>query len=193
MLNDIIEVYNVFKNPDEVVRLSKQQKYYSLEEYKKLTNQEIEFRGKRTLPLSKIDKDLHKKVSNSIIINLLRESLKNNTEISYTFLVDIKCHFHYMTEEDVFDDSWWHTDGGGIIMAGLVYLNKNPKQNSGTMLKKDGQEIHFKNEFNKGIMYWPTYEHSPEISAGFGKNINTGRLSILFYIEDLTLKLKAKS
>jgi glutaredoxin len=192
MLNDIIETYGVFKNPDEVVRIAKQQKYYSLEEYKKQSNQEISFCGKRTLPLLEIDKDLHKKISNSIVISLLQESLKNNTKISYNFLIDIKCHFHYMTEEDVFDDSWWHTDGGGIIMVGLVYLNKNPKQNSGTMLKKDGQEIHFKNEFNKGIMYWPTYEHSPEISAGFGKNIDTGRLSILFYIEDLTLKLKGQ-
>ena len=56
--------------------------------------------------------------------------------VSITCAADL--YFHYMTKKFIADESWYHSDPR--LYAGVVYLQKNPPPNTGTVIIKDGKK-----------------------------------------------------
>lgn len=63
----------------------------------------------------------------------------------------------YSLEKDA-----WHTDTDGCKYAGIVYLNKYPELNTGTLLHINGERITFDNKFNRLVMYDASILHRVE-------------------------------
>ncbi len=75
-------------------------------------------------------------------------------------------------------ENWWHSDGP--ILAGVIYLNVNPKLNSGTLIRLDDRIVIVENIFNRLLLYRSELQHSPQ--GFFGTNINNARLTLTFFI-----------
>lgn len=194
MLKDIIEIKNVFDNVNGIVTYAKNQKYYNQQEFVTETNYSIpssrkvypRWQGHRTELLHLINPNLFSYLCSTIISKAIKESfnIKDNTYLPDVNYV-ISAFFHYMTEDDVFQKSWIHRDEE-MLMSGVVYLTENAPKENGTMFFDgiDGENfLSVDNEFNKLIMFNAHYPHSA--SNGFGKNVNDGRLTLVFFIEKI--------
>lgn len=92
-------------------------------------------------------------------------------------------YFHLFTEEFVSDESWFHRDPS--IFAGVLYLSKNPKPHSGTILEIDGSKVSIENRFNRLVIYNSAIRHSVE--GTFGNSLETCRSTLNFFIHTLSL------
>ena len=94
-----------------------------------------------------------------------------------------------MREKDKFGDGWMHKDIKSVL-AGLVYLNPNPKPNMGTIVHRYGDDkepVIVENEFNKLVMYDTSYLHAPQ--GGFGTDVNDARLTLVFFIGEVSMRV----
>jgi hypothetical protein len=67
---------------------------------------------------------------------------------NYNFFEYFDCSFHICKERDI--GGWVHQDSDDLDVAGMVYLNPEPPQNSGTWLYdrlKDRKDVDYVNEF----------------------------------------------
>jgi len=184
MINDILCIENIFDNPKQIVDLAKQQKYYSFEDNATVKNTKIKYSGRRTDHLFNI-------LSDSDYFNL------TNKIVSKLFVdvppVKVKlqpiCLFHYLTEDDIPNNSWTHKDTS--LYSGVIYLNEkyvDKFNNHGTKIIKDNKEINIRNEFNKLVLYRGDYSHSANF--GFGKTLDDSRLTLNFFINTLTIDIE---
>lgn len=182
MIADIIEIPNVFKNPEHVFELAKQQTYYRIENNPVDKNTDINYVGSRTLPIHNND------LAEELFSKLLSETVRHKTHINGDYI--IKTKFHSLTKEDIFvrDNKWLHQDNS--IMAGVVYLNdvelENPKDH-GTLIIKNGVEINIPYVYNTLVMYRSDYTHAAQ--SGFGDCIANSRLTFNFFFDAIKLEL----
>lgn len=184
MINDILCVENIFDNPKEIINLAKQQKYYSFEDNPTVKNTNIKYSGKRTDHLFNIlSNDDYFNLTNKIVSKLFIDVPSVKVKLQPV------CLFHYLTEDDIPNNSWIHKDTS--LYSGVIYLSENfvdRFNNHGTKIFKKDQEINIRNEFNKLILYRGDYLHSANF--GFGKTVEDSRLTLNFFINNITLDLK---
>ena len=120
-------VDNFYKNPDEVRELALNQNYKSCSEIKGLN---YTFPGSRTDDTAKISQDFHQKFFTKF------SSFFHNYNHDQLRMV-MTSNFQYVPES--FNKGVIHRDVGAIF-AGLIYLSKNPKLDSGTTLFKKNKK-----------------------------------------------------
>lgn len=187
MLIDFIEVENVLDNPDEFITYSKQLDYYTKEN----NQNSIKgfYSGVRSKSLVDLNSDLYHRLNTEIFTKCANKIYPDSTnKILYGFGFETSIFFHLLTEQDKPNDTWLHQDPD-CIWAGVIYLNKNPQPDSGTIVYRNGEKIIVPNQFNKLVLYSPTFDHMSQ--GGFGDNLDNGRLTITFFVNAFQFKIKS--
>ena len=187
-MNNVLVIDDVFDNPNDIVKLAKLQKYYSPENNPSIKNTKINYKGERTLHLSEClnsdeYQELTKKILKKVIKNIARQ------DVSINLKAQTVCLFHCLTQNDIPDKSWIHNDT--TIYSGVIYLNENfvdKFNNHGTKILINNQEIDVPYKYNRLIFYRGDYLHSANF--GFGETIDDCRLTLNFFINELTLSFK---
>ena len=184
MIKNINIVENVFSNPNEIVDLAKKQTYYQCKEHPSYTD--TFYQGYRTKNLSEIlsedsFRNIHMEIFNKLIINQ-----EYNCSYEFNFVFD--SFFHYLTEDNVYDKTWIHTDDDTHnFLAGVIYLNENAPKSQGTKIFDNSGEVLIENVFNRGIMYNAIIPHSAE--SGFGKDLSDSRLTLTIFVKKMFLEM----
>ena len=186
MLKDVIVIDDVFDNPDELVFKSREFDFYDLHNHpvysEALKKEDVYYPGFRTESLELIDKNLYNSLMRTILLKCLDDSVGLYRSIS-SFNCIGRMHFHYINSDSVVNDKWKHRDP--TLMAGVVYLKKNPPPNTGTVLYIDGKETVVENRYNRLVLYRSDILH--KVQESFGKNIYDSRLTLTIFIDKITL------
>jgi hypothetical protein len=153
----------------------------------------MEFLGSRTENLVIIDPEFHDYICKYVLDKLLYKTINNN-KIDYNFEYDCECYFSYTTKQDydMTQDSHnmlYHTDNS-TVYAGVLYLNKNPIDNNGTIVIVDGNKEEINNNYNRFACYKSNLVHSP--AGGYGTDVNDARLVMVMFFNSLKLNLCIK-
>lgn len=130
--------------------------------------------GKKTLPLDQLNISLFHQLAAKIIVHVTG---KNRFE-------RLKIQFAFTTENDK-NDLPPHTDEPFYNVAGLIYLKNHPALDAGTSFYAFDQNdnlkctLEVKNIFNRMILFDPNTLHKQ--TNMFGKDIEDGRLTIIFF------------
>lgn len=138
------------------------------------------WRGYRSQRLSELNYNLFRDIFNEIFGKLLIE-----VKPYFNFSYGINSHLHFLPSFAKKDDDWWHDDPD--LLSGVIYLNKNPEPNSGTMLLLNNKEVTIDNVYNRLLLYNSSIVHRPENS--FGNNIDNSRLTLTFFIISMEISL----
>lgn len=184
---------NYFKDPKEIRQLALSVDNYRVDN--ELRMPPTGWRGQRSLPLSFLNNKKLDKYEKEIFetcydffdlkdftyISAPPEYKKPESEFTIT------SYFHITTEEtraSYFDwQDRFHKDSNTAV-AGVVYLNVNPPQNSGTSIfdVNINQFINVENQYNRLIAYDGSRVHA--VSDVFGTSKETGRLTFTFFIHE---------
>jgi len=184
MLKDYIILDNALDDPDKLIDLAKTISYHSSGDMK-IKNVKLcppdedkslvcgNWKGFRSNPLWSINPEY----SNEILFQIFSKILL--PEITVEWNVD--SHLHYFPKGLKYGDWWWHKDE--VFMAGVLYLNKNPKKYSGTIVKINGTDVVLDNVFNRFVLYNSLLEHRPQ--SGFGTKDTDARLTLTVFVNTL--------
>lgn len=200
-------VDNFFKNPNQVINLSKDLKYHKHENYSGVRSDNILYLNNPSL--TNFGLFFCKKLANEIFFGIKKIN------------IDIRFHKNTCYQDDTLNQGWIHSDNGQL--AGLVYLNeKNINPAAGTSIfdkktndnfstndfesrkkfnfhnlmeedyKKDlinnhnnfVETINISNKFNRFVAYDASLWHRPNNYKLFS---NDCRLTLLFFIESFDL------
>jgi len=200
MINQYAVYDNFLDDPDAVVSSLLSKKYYvqGLPETDDIVNNNIPlemnyddggvigdprfdspyWKGYRTRDLQEIDMDNYNLIMSKLLQNIFGSFTLSQIEF------DAETHFHLMTKDFVFTDTWFHSDASKFI-AGVLYLAKNPSPNSGTTLLIDGEKVSIENKFNRLIVYNAGLTHSAE--GCFGDSLENCRATFIFFIRNILL------
>lgn len=180
MLRDIYIIDNVFSNPEEVVRWAESFDY--LENDSTTTF----WKGRRSKVLRHISKEIAER-SNLLVNEIIHSCFLNSYEdYKYEFSWGGETCFHRLDKNCVFDNTWIHKDPN-CIYAGVVYLNKDPLVNSGTMIYRQDNSIEYvENVYNRLVLYKSCFKHSA--MGGFGERENS-RLTFTLFLSKLEVKI----
>jgi len=181
-----IVIDNVLSNPEELLQLSKQFEYYS-SNTRNHVNQygKSKWKGHRSDLLSD---DQKTKYFNEISMKILNTIFDISDIKDVSFNIEIRACFHYMTKEFALTDnsSWRHIDDDNLF-AGVLYLNKKPKKNSGTVLYNGEEEIVVENKFNRMVMYRSDILHAPDVGSAYGTKLSNSRLTLAFFCRKISI------
>ena len=187
MITGIVEIKDFLQDPDETVKVAKSCSFYSLENHPKTLDQDdkkLSWQGMRSDSLYKFDKPLSDFLFNRLFCKIAEKAVGGDKfGMSYEYYGNSS--FHYFTEDNVLDSSWVHNDEGSLF-AGVLYLNKDAPENTGTVVIDDNPVV-VKNEYNKLVLYPAHFKHYAQ--GGFGKDVNDARLSIVFFISSVSFRL----
>lgn len=190
MLIEFMEIKDFFDNPDEILMLAKHQTFVEKDAHYHNANRDIFYNGVRSKTMQDINSDLYRKVLVRVFEKVIDKRFKEDlckVRIEYDFKADV--YFHIMREQDKFNELWKHKDTSSIL-AGVIYLNPNPKPNTGTLIYVDGDDkdpLIVENEFNKMVIYDASYLHAPQ--GGFGTDINDSRLTLVFFMGEISFRI----
>lgn len=119
------------------------------------------------------------KFVSSIFSKLLKSTFGDRLKYYYS----ANSFFHKLPSGSWKVNNWWHTDPS--IYAGVIYLNLNPPQDTGTILNINESQKVFDNKFNRLIMYRSDIPHRAQ--GGFGEVDLECRLTITFFIKELRM------
>ena len=177
MLLDLIEVDNALDDLDYFIKQSKSQTYYKSNEHP--SNTDVNYAGSRSNEFNAEDTS---RIAKAILDKCFTTAVADKIGIDCQF--QLRCYYHYLTENDTYNDSWIHSDPNDIY-AGVIYLNDN-KNDNGTIVYRNPIS-YLQMRKNRLVMYRSDYEHSAR--NGFGKDANDARLSIVFFIRGLRVTL----
>lgn len=190
LINNYAVVDNVLDNPDEYVKLAKTVGYeynskfpcslqgVKIDNYLPADNN-FYWRGFRSLELHAIDMQLFHKTFSSVFNKLYA----NLSSIAYNY--HISSYFHYNSSDIENPEEWWHVDIP-YIFAGVIYLQKHPEENSGTIIRlEDNSEIVIDNVFNRLVFYNSNLLHRPQ--SCFGTSVDNARLALTFFVKALNI------
>jgi len=184
MISDILCIENIFDDPEQIISLAKEQKYYSFRDNPTVKNTNIKYSGRRTDHLFNVlSDDEYFNLTNEIVSKLFVDVPSAKVKLQPI------CLFHYLTKDDIPNNSWIHKDTS--LYSGVIYLNENYVDrfnNHGTKIIKDNKEINIRNEFNKLVLYRGDYLHSANF--GFGQTLDDSRLTLNFFINEMCINLK---
>jgi hypothetical protein len=185
MFSPFIVKDNFLPDPGVLTELAKKSVYFcgGKEPGKDLSGAEVvrdkysgSWRGFRSAQLQTANEAITKDT-----INRIFEALTEGTYIS-RFHWTAEVYLHYLPECFEYDSSWRHTDSGCII-AGILYLNEHPEENSGTLLFQEKGPTEIENKFNRLVLFDPTIEHCAQKS--FGKSVEDARLTLNVFVTRL--------
>lgn len=136
------------------------------------------WKGYRTRDLQEIDLD-----SYNVIMSKLLEKIFGTFTLSQLEF-DAETHFHIMTKDFTFNETWYHSDSSKFI-AGVLYLSENPAPNSGTTLIINDEKTSIENKFNRLIVYNAGLVHSAQ--GCFGDSLENSRATFVFFIRNLSI------
>lgn len=186
MLKDYVIKDNAIKNNlDRILKLSNEVKYYFSEDFRgRINDPRITEEGERptggwigfrSQHLASIDEQLYKDVCEEILSNII--DTPNYVEC------EIHCFFHILPSVRNSIQYWVHKDDDGVV-AGVIYLKENPRQDSGTQIAFDnGTKITVDNRFNRLVAYRSELYHCAE--SGFGESLEDSRKTLVFFIRYL--------
>jgi|694.fasta_scaffold00037_20 hypothetical protein len=188
MLKDIYVIDNVFLYPDEIVKWANTLKFFQNDTQKFNDERRTYWKGKRTYPLHKTS--LENKEKTDLLVHDIFNGcfLGAYDKFSYNYNWEGTFYFHRLDKDCIFENSWIHTDAR-CIYAGVVYLNKNPPLNSGTMIFKDDNKVEYiENIYNRLVLYKSKFNHSA--MCGFGENENS-RLTFTAFFNKIDMTVKS--
>jgi len=175
MLQDIIVIDDFFKDPDSIMEFANQQVFVE-NDFEKTKSY---WQGLRTKELHSIDIHRTNKITNEFFDRIFI----NQYKLTYKWKA-LFC-FHRLSSLEKFNYKWIHTDSSSVY-AGVVYLSKNPVENSGTFIIKNNKVIPIENIYNRLLLYKSNYIHSP--MSGFGEDENS-RLTLTMFINAISIEL----
>lgn len=185
MITDLVIVDDALKDPHRLVNLAKQQEYFTLDTHE-LTMPNIKWAGHRSKLIHEMDQQLLNEVVLELIGSVMKKTLGECT-MPYEFNSSVSACFHYLTQDDKFNSSWYHTDNN-TCFAGILYLNEDmPQTPCGTYVITDEDEIEVENKFNRFVMYRADYFHAAR--GGFGHDVNDSRLTANFFFHGIELRM----
>lgn len=182
MITEIIEIKDFLLNPDEVIKAAKLISFYSVDTHPKtldLSDLKLCWDGMRSDSIYQFDKKLSDDLFDRVFCKITEKAV-GDYHYSMRYEYNGNCSFHYFTEHDAYNDSWVHNDNGSLF-AGVLYLNKNAPENTGTVVIIDGEHIKVENEYNKLVLYPAHLLHYAQ--GGFGKDVNDARLTSYFLFQ----------
>jgi len=188
LISDLIIIDNALKDPHRLVKLAKEQKYYSAKEHK-LASSNVTWAGYRSDLLHTIDHDLLNETTNELMDVTVKKTLGDTSTLGFNFKSMLSACFHYLTESDKIVPKWYHTDNDACF-AGILYLSENPEPDSGTVILTDTEEVVVENKFNRFVLYRADYFHAAQ--GGFGKDLSDGRITTNFFIHQIEFNLNRK-
>jgi hypothetical protein len=197
MFKEYLIVDDVFENPWELIELSRKVTYdqnkinpvdfftdVSPNLGKPFDSGDRHWCGFRSNFLHNIDNNIFCSSFNDIFRKIFNSY--KFLELNYT----VDAHLHFLPECCICSNDNFHideSDQGGILMAGVVYLNPTPEKDAGTILVLEDDHQHvIENKFNRLALYNSRILHRPQ--RGFGKNIADARLTLTFFIKKIEIK-----
>jgi hypothetical protein len=107
-------------------------------------------------------------------------SIENLPATHYTVAYSMYSGFHQLPQSTS-SKIGWHEDKE--LLAGVIYLHDDPPENSGTEFLINDEVVKFENIFNRLIVYKGAIKH--RASSGFGDCIDTCRLTLTFFINEI--------
>jgi hypothetical protein len=159
MFKDYYIVDNIFEDPDSIVEKSCSLHYYKDTDVDKPNGK---WAGQRT----KIIDDIDANFFNDMFVPIL-STLRFNDEVDIEYSVE--SYFHLLGSDKVPTNDWFHKDQA--LLAGIVYLNKNPPSLSGTTLIINNNKLYIENVYNRLIIYNAGLEHAPTNSFDVRKTL----------------------
>jgi hypothetical protein len=187
MIQDIIIVDNAFKDPENIIRIAKTFEYFSPEDHPLHGGDKSYWSGLRTKSISSVDKKLFNDLSIELVFKSLAQTMGQNKEFVVDISWDATLFFHQLRENHPYQESWLHKDPK-LVYAGVVYLNKSPKANSGTTLYRDDKsKVEIENKFNRLVLYRSDYFHTA--GSGFGDDFDSSRLTLTLFFKEIHFNL----
>jgi hypothetical protein len=186
MLNSLFIIDNVLDNPEEIVDFAKQQQFYELDTHP--TEKNAYWSGLRTECMSNSDMYLFSDTVNKILDKVSIQSF--GKRIKYSFEWNGNATFHILDQSQIFNKNWFHVDASAY--AGVVYLNKNPQSNSGTIITHNGNEQIVDNVFNRLVLYRSDQRHAPQSGFGSHDDINSSRLTLNLFFRKIKIQAEYK-
>jgi hypothetical protein len=178
MLKDYFVVDNFFSDPQRILKKFEDVEYYSNEKNKldriKIFKDRADcpegfWRGFRSKPIHKIDKELFHELSTGIALKAFQ--CENFSWFASTY-------FHLSPDTIDNEPSWWHVDDHKF--AGVIYMNEDSDRNTGTTLVVNNTLVNLENVFNRLVFYKANIQHRP--TKLFGKTFKDVRKTItIFY------------
>lgn len=183
MFKDYIVYDNILDEPDVLENFSKTANYFSADgrtidgvniDSNETLKPDGGWRGLRSQHLHLLEENLFQDSMNQIIL----KAFKVNCQWQYL----VNAHLQISPGFIEYDDDWWHLDTSSLL-AGVIYLNKNPESESGTKIIHNGNEIDIENVYNRLLLYRSDLMHRP--TKCFGDDIENSRRTFVFFIENL--------
>ena len=175
MIKDLIIKDNFFPDPQKIISLAKKQEYFEPTEKR-------HWSGMRSKLLNDVlsNQDMQL-IWEPISKHVFHSALDGGSE--YTFEYNANLYFHYLDENVKHTTNFFHKDNS--LMAGVVYLAKNPQNNSGTVIIENGNEHRVDNKFNRCVLYNSNFFHAP--LDGFGKTLEDARLTLVIFFHEIRI------
>lgn len=192
MFKEFLIVDSILDSPEVLVRLSKQISYdvnkipigkalsdISFSKDRTFGNGGRNWFGYRSNFLYEINYDLFSSIFNEIFSKVF--SHYKFSEINYY----VDAHLHFLPQSCQGSDEDYHRDTS--VMAGVIYLNKDPAPESGTVLILPNENCcRVENKFNRLVLYNADILHRPQ--NGFGSRLDDCRLTLTFFVRKLEIK-----
>lgn len=175
MIQDLIVKDNFFTDTSKIVSLAKTQEYYH-------PRKEDYWAGMRSSELRNVlNKDDLNYIYDAISNNLFHSALNGGIRYSFEYKCDM--YFHYLDENIQHKETFIHQDD--CLMAGVVYLTENPKDNSGTFVIQNDVKSEISNVFNRCVIYNANVFHAP--ANGFGNTKDDARLTLNIFFTEINI------
>jgi hypothetical protein len=190
MLLDFIKIPNFFKDPDSIFELGMKQKYYDWEDHPTDSGSKIFYNGTKTLPLKQlISEPEYNSIGNECLSRIITATIKPNMLVSTN--AEYTCFFASILDTDISSPKLCHTDT--TLLSGFVYMQKEKPQFPflhGTSVIVNNKPIQVEYEYNTCVLFRSDCVHIP--NHGFGKTLETSRLTFNIFINSLDISIKNK-
>lgn len=186
MIKDLIIVDDVFKDPDSMVDLANSLPFYRRHDHPEVESRLSNWNAWRTCNLLKDQQRMQvatERISDAVQSTILHGSVPYERRFEFNW--NGSAYFHRIDEDRNLGNETLHKDAAAY--AGIVYLTKDPKPNSGTIIYIDDQPYEIENRYNRLIMYRADYIHRP--AGGFGVG-ESSRLTLLMFFNSITFTMK---
>lgn len=184
MIKDLVIIDDVFDNPERLVEISNGMTFYERHNHPDPLMRESHWGSVRTINLlsgpdaQEVVGFMNKAIEHTIFSN----SPRSERSIRYEWTG--RSFFHKIDESITVNDGKLHKDRE--VMAGVVYLNKTPKPNSGTIIHIGDTSYEIENRYNRLVLYRGDYVHRP--AGGFGQG-DDSRTTFLMFFDTLSFVL----
>jgi hypothetical protein len=199
MLKDIYVIDNALKNPDAIIDWSNEQEYDTNKTHLLSDNEKTYWKGVRTKPLHEVDENKTNMFAQELMGNLFNDFKIGNENVKFNLNWQGVFYFHKLSEKDKFENIWLHKDHR-YLYAGVLYLNKNPPINSGTVIYKcnnlfevcEGKHknTYVENVFNRMVLY---KSHMPHSSMGGFGSLENPRLTLTMFFSRINVGVELDS